>query len=208
MSRSAAFEADDEAPQEAFLETDPPHWVARALTSILISLFAGLLLISVAVKIPETVSAPFVLVPARGTGPVDAGRGEVVGERLQAELMVPQSALALVSPGQSVKLLYDAFPYQRYGVRYGTVQSATPTSISAGDGSEFAVMADLTEQVVVVSGQARPLLPGMRGTARIVVGRRSLIGFAFEPLRMLRETVAQPPEAPAPSVESKRANAK
>ena len=38
------------------------------------------------------------------------------GERLQAELTIPQSGLALIRPGQPVKLLYDAFPYQRYGV--------------------------------------------------------------------------------------------
>jgi multidrug efflux pump subunit AcrA (membrane-fusion protein) len=205
MSPGAALPADDDASQQAFLETDPPHWVARGLAYILIALFVGLVLISVAVEVPETVSAPFVLVP--GTFAGDPGR-DGDGEDLQAELIVPQSALALISPGQSVKMLYDAFPYQRYGVRYGTVGSATPVSVSGDDRSEFVVIADPAERVVVVNGQDRPLLPGMRGTARIVVGSRSLIAYAFEPLRMLRETVAAPPAAPAPNDQSEPANAR
>jgi membrane fusion protein len=195
MSQRAAFQADDDASPAVFLEPDPPHWAARGLTYILISLFVGLVLISVALKIPETVSGPFVLVPAGG----DRG--------LQAKLIVPESGLALIEPGQSVKLLYDAFPYQRYGVRYGTVRSATPASLPVGDGASFVVLADLIEQVVPVNGQAKPVLRGMRGTARIVVGSRSLLGYAFEPLRSLRETVAQPPDAGAPSARSERGNA-
>ena len=122
-------------------------------------------------------------------------------------MIVAQSALAVVSPGQSVKMLYDAFPYQRYGVRYGTVRSATPVSVAGDDRSEFVVIADPAERAVVVNGQSRPLLAGMRGTARIMVGSRSLIGHAFEPLRMLRETVAKPPPGPGPSVESDRRDA-
>lgn len=56
--------------------------------------------------------------------------GEMVcdNETLQAELMVPQRGMALVTAGQAVKLQYDAFPYQRYGVRYATVRWISPTS--------------------------------------------------------------------------------
>ena len=39
-------------------------------------------------------------------------------DRLQAELMVPQRGLALLRTGQLVKLRYDAFPFQRFGVRH------------------------------------------------------------------------------------------
>lgn len=188
MSPGAAPRPDDDAPQEVFFAKDPPHWVARGLTYVLISLFVGLVLLAVALKIPETVSGPFVVVPTSGG--------------LRAELTVPQSGLAVILPGQSVKLLYDAFPYQRYGVRHGTVRSANPARVPAGDSSLLVVMADLAEQAVFVNGQARPVLPGMSGTARIVIGRRSLIDYAFEPLRGLRETVAQPPDVGGPSVES------
>src|SRR4029453_5862991 len=135
MSPGAALPPDQEVSQEAFLESDPPHWAARGLTYILISLFVPLPLILIIVDVPETVSAPFVLVRASGTHAGEAARDD--GDDLHAEVLVPQSALARVSPGQSVKMLYDAFPYQRYGVRYGTVRAATPVSLGGDDRPEF-----------------------------------------------------------------------
>jgi membrane fusion protein len=49
-------------------------------------------------------------------------------EALQAELHLPERGMALVRLGQSVKLLYDAFPYERYGVQYGTLKWLSPAS--------------------------------------------------------------------------------
>ncbi len=111
-------------------------------------------------------------------------------ETLQAELMVPQRGLALVAQHQAVKLQYDAFPYQRYGVRYATVRWISPSSSGAGDATAFRVLADLDEQALRIGGNVRPVLPGMGGTAAVIVGRRSLLSYAFEPLRQMREAMA------------------
>src|SRR4029453_13078012 len=52
-------------------------------------------------------------------------------------------------------------------------------------------------------GEARPFLAGMGGRADVVVGRRSLISYAFEPARMLRETLPdRPPAKRSPPVPS------
>jgi hypothetical protein len=40
-------------------------------------------------------------------------------------------------------------------------------------------------------GQILPLCVGMRGEAHIIVGGRTLIEYAFEPIRQLRESVRQ-----------------
>jgi membrane fusion protein len=112
------------------------------------------------------------------------------GETLQAELMVPQRGLALVAPDQPVKLQYDAFPYQRYGVRYATVRWVSPSSSGSGDAAAFRVLADLDEQSLRIGDNARPVKPGMGGQAAIIVGRRSLASYAFEPLRQMREAMA------------------
>ena len=63
-----------------FLEKDPPHWAARGLAYLLILLFATAFAVAVLLRIPETVSSPFVLVPIRGTDAVRALRGGVVAE--------------------------------------------------------------------------------------------------------------------------------
>ena len=108
------------------------------------------------------------------------------GARLQAELRLPQQGLARVGPGQPVKLMYDAFPYQRYGVRYGTVRWVSPASGAMAEGASFRVFAELEESAVRIQGETRPLAPGMGGRAAIIVGRRSLVSYAFEPIRQLR----------------------
>jgi membrane fusion protein len=116
------------------------------------------------------------------------------GERLEAELVLPERGLALVRPGQAVKLLYDAFPYERYGVQYGTLRWLSPMSTTDPAGAGFRALADINSVSVGVQGLRRPVLPGMTGRAAVVVGRRSLASYAIEPLRQLRESLAVEPK--------------
>jgi multidrug efflux pump subunit AcrA (membrane-fusion protein) len=111
------------------------------------------------------------------------------GEKLQVEIDLPQEGLARIRSGLEAKLFYDAFPYERFGVKRGIVRWASPAGISSGDKTLFAVYVQPEDQSATVDGQERPLLPGMRGTARIVVGHRSVLSFAFAPLRQLQENV-------------------
>jgi len=120
------------------------------------------------------------------------------GAPLQGELMLPQAGVPLVQRGQGVKLRFDAFPYQRYGVRFGTVRWLGPAGLSAQDSGAFRAIIDLSENSIRVRGKMRPLLPGMGGQADIVVGRRSLVSYAFEPLRALKESFADAPADSTP----------
>ena len=116
------------------------------------------------------------------------------GEALQAELIVPESGLGKLKTGQGVKLKYDAFPYQRYGVRYGRVAWLSPAATSTNQDSTFRAHVEIADSDVLVQGQLRPLVPGMSGKAEIVVGNRSLIEYVFEPLRQLKENYSSVPE--------------
>ncbi|MEP6574309.1 MAG: HlyD family efflux transporter periplasmic adaptor subunit [Gemmatimonadota bacterium] len=115
------------------------------------------------------------------------------GDHLQGELTLPESGVPLVRAGQGVKLRYDAFPYQRYGVRYAKVRWLGPSGSMARDSGAFRALVDLDDDSIRVHGQQRALLPGMGGQADIVVGRRSLVSYAFEPIRAIRENFAEPP---------------
>ena len=117
-------------------------------------------------------------------------------EKLEAELMLPERGMALVRTGQPVKLLYDAFPYERYGAHYGTLRWLSPSSTSEAGGTAFRALADIESATVGVEGLRRPVLPGMTGRAAVIVGRRSLVSYAVEPLRQLRESVAAGPQIP------------
>jgi multidrug efflux pump subunit AcrA (membrane-fusion protein) len=147
-------------------------------------------------SIPAPCSGTVVRLGIHGPGAV-VKQGEVLGElacaggRLQAEITVPLAGVGRISEGQPVKLLYDAFPYQRYGVRHGAVRWVSPSSVGAA--RVFRAFADVDDTAVTVKGEPRPLRPGMGGRADVVVGRRALITYAFEPLRQLRESLADAP---------------
>ncbi len=120
-------------------------------------------------------------------------------ETLQAELLVPQRGMALVTAGQPVKLQYDAFPYQRYGVRYATVRWISPSSSGQGDAAAFRVLADIDEQRLRIGDAEKAVLPGMGGRAAVITGRRSPLSYAFEPLRQMREAMSTGRPAPRPA---------
>jgi hemolysin D len=126
--------------------------------------------------------------------------GEVActGDRLQAELTVPQIGVGRIKPGQGVKLMYDAFPYERYGVRHGTVRWVSPAAIANRDAGgkdqvAFRALAEVVDETIRVDGQPRPLAAGMGGRADVVIGRRTVLSYAFEPIRRLKENLADAP---------------
>jgi multidrug efflux pump subunit AcrA (membrane-fusion protein) len=115
------------------------------------------------------------------------------GERLVAELTVPESGIGKLKLDQDVKLKYDAFPYQRYGVKYGKLSWLSPARGEGETAQSFKARVELSEKEITVKGQPRPLAAGMSGAAEIVIGKRALISYVFEPIRQLRENMADTP---------------
>ena len=112
-----------------------------------------------------------------------------VTRHLQARLDLPETGLSQLQPRQRVRLLFDAFPYQRFGVVTGAVDWISPAAVTRQQGSDFVAVASLDRREIVAGRNVYPLKSGMKGVARITVGRRALIEFAFEPLRKLRENL-------------------
>lgn len=115
------------------------------------------------------------------------------GARLEAQLLLPSSAIGFVVPGQRVTLRYAAFPYQKFGVQHARI-SAVPGSAEpgpeAGGGSQplYRVSATLERQSVSAYGNEEPLRPGMLLTADIELDQRSLLEWLLEPLFSIRGT--------------------
>lgn len=125
------------------------------------------------------------------------GEGETVaelacgGNQLVAELNVPESGVGKLKLDQGVKLKYDAFPYQRFGAKHGRLAWLSPAK--GEDATNFTARVELTETEIPVKGQSRALSAGMTGTAEIVVGKRTLLSYVFEPIKQLRENLADVP---------------
>jgi membrane fusion protein len=115
------------------------------------------------------------------------------GHKLVAQFVLPEAGVPRVKAGQSVKLRFDAFPYQRFGVQFGTVRWLGPAGTTGADSNGFRALVDLGADSVRVLGQLHALLAGMGGRADVVVGRRTLVSYAFEPIRALRENLSEGP---------------
>jgi len=107
----------------------------------------------------------------------------------RARLFLREQGMSRLAPGESVRLFFDGFPYQRFGTIPGRLDWISPAAISSQEGTHFIATASLARTSVAVAGRASPLRVGMKGEARIIVGDRRFIEYAFEPIRRLRENL-------------------
>jgi membrane fusion protein len=109
---------------------------------------------------------------------------------LQAELFVPTRAVGFIRPGHEVRILYDAYPYQRFGTHRGKVVRVSQTILTSADLSapvplndpSYKVTVALDAQDINVSGERQPLQADMLLHADIILDRRPLILWLLNPL--------------------------
>jgi multidrug resistance efflux pump len=114
------------------------------------------------------------------------------GSKPRARMMLTESGLPRLAVAQHVRYFFEAFPYQRYGAVSGKVDWISPSTVTTTEGSRFVALGSLDRyEMSSRAGHALPLRVGMKGDAHIIVGSRTLIEYAFEPIRQLRETLKQ-----------------
>jgi membrane fusion protein len=114
--------------------------------------------------------------------------------RLLAQLFVPSSAIAFIKPGQSVRLLYDALPFEQFGSQLGTVTSVSSSARLPADviapvqihEPVYLVDVALDHNAVKAFGSRVPLRAGMTLEADVVLESRSVFEWLFEPLFAVR----------------------
>jgi multidrug resistance efflux pump len=107
----------------------------------------------------------------------------------QARLLLKERGLSRLNTGERVRLYFDAFPYQRYGSIMSTLDWISPAAILTPEGQHFVAYGSPAQNFIQVAGRPHPLRVGMAGEARILVGDRLLMEYAFEPIRQLRENL-------------------
>jgi membrane fusion protein len=109
--------------------------------------------------------------------------------RLEVWLYAPSRAIGYVRPGQEVRLLFDAFPYQSHGAGRGTVTAVSrvptePSNIDAQLGIEepvFRIRVAIDSLAPRAPAGERQLRPGMTLGANLVLERRTLWEVLFNP---------------------------
>ena len=116
------------------------------------------------------------------------------GAQLKAELLVPSRAIGFVQPGQRVRLMIEAFPYQRFGTLEGIVETVSQAVLSPSEivgiappkEPTYRVGVRLRQQAIQAYGRPVSLQPDMALQADIVLEERSLLAWLLEPILSLR----------------------
>ena len=106
-----------------------------------------------------------------------------------AEVMVLNKDVGLLKVGQLVKLKYDAYAFQDFGIKRGWLTSISPDAVIDGHiGPIFKCVVELEEHTMHVKGYDKPLMFGMKGTAEMMTDRQSVLLMLLSPLRQLYES--------------------
>jgi membrane fusion protein len=112
------------------------------------------------------------------------------GSKLEVWLYAPSRAVGFVKVGQSVRLFFDAFPYQKYGAGRGRVIAVSRVPVQAGasdaklDDKEpmFRIRVAIDQAVPKLAAARTGLRPGMTLSANLILERRRLWEVLFNPI--------------------------
>ncbi|KHK02941.1 HlyD family type I secretion periplasmic adaptor subunit [Desulfovibrio sp. TomC] len=141
-------------------------------------------------------------VAARSAGSV-AQQGETLltivpsGEDILVEAEVAAQDIGLVRPGDTVRVKFEAFPYQRHGVAEARLATISPDAFekntSEGQRLFYRVRAALGDVHLTAVPPDFRLFPGMTLSAEIKVGQRRVITYLLYPLlKTFDESLREP----------------
>jgi membrane fusion protein len=113
---------------------------------------------------------------------------------MQAELFVPARGIGFVQPGQEVRILYEAFPYQQFGTYSGRVLKISQTILTKSDTvgpielkePAYRITVALDRPDIDAYGKKVSLQADMLLRADIILEKRSLISWLLDPLLSVR----------------------
>lgn len=110
-----------------------------------------------------------------------------------AHLYAPSKAIGFVQVGQSVRLRYQPYPFQRFGMQHGTVAEVSASPLSPDDlallpsqptrESLYRVVVRLDKSTIQAQGREVVLLPGTALEADIEQAEQRLIDWVLSPLK-------------------------
>ncbi|TCB96657.1 HlyD family efflux transporter periplasmic adaptor subunit [Kosakonia quasisacchari] len=130
--------------------------------------------------------------PVRATEPVMTLVPD--NARLQVELYATSQNAGFIQPGQRVALRFSAFPYQKFGVQYGTIREISRTTLTPSDllsvspvtwkenEGHYRVIVEPEQTFIKAYGRQEPLRPGMTLEGDVSLDTRYLWEWLTEPL--------------------------
>jgi hemolysin D len=121
---------------------------------------------------------------------------------LQAEVNVEGRDIGQTAVGQTVRIKFEAFPFQKYGTGSGVVRVISQDAFAPDPKAEgarrqtapyYRVLVDISDVHLRLPAGQIHMIPGMAVTAEMKVGRRSVMSYFLYPLlRGLDESIREP----------------
>jgi membrane fusion protein len=113
---------------------------------------------------------------------------------LEVSMLLPARAVGFIVRGQPVYIAFDAYPFQRFGFYKGTIVSVSDTLLKPSEAigpmtakeASYRAVARLERQTITAYDREVQLRPDMLLKADIIIDRRSLIQWLFDPLLSAR----------------------
>lgn len=119
------------------------------------------------------------------------------------ELYAPSRSIGFIQEGQDVRLRFDAFPYEKFGVQQGVITSISKSAVSAemlpnspliqsqlsrtyGGVGLYQVRVRLDKPTITVYGEEQMFVSGMTLTADIELDTRKVYEWLLEPLYTIK----------------------
>jgi|GEM_PF-232069 len=135
-------------------------------------------------------------IPTRGAGSVVQPGENMIkiapqDSNLILKAQIPPTDSGFLKKGMPVKVKFDAYPFQDYGVSEGTLISISPdskvTETPQGPQETYELKVELDEPFIMDEGKKVQLTPGQTATAEIVIRQRRVIDFFIDPFKKLQK---------------------
>ncbi len=105
------------------------------------------------------------------------------GEELVVEGLLLNKDAGFVRAGQKVSVKLEAYPFTRYGVLHGVVESVSPdATVDQHKGLVYPIRIKLLDHSLMVDNRPAVLTAGMAATLEITIGHRSVIDYLWSPV--------------------------
>lgn len=104
---------------------------------------------------------------------------------------MPTTDSGSLKKGLEVKLKFDAYPFQDYGIIEGKLALISPTTFEMetpeGKVEAYKLEINLNQTCMPSANQCIPLRPGDTATAEVIVRQRRIIDFVLDPFKKLKQ---------------------
>jgi hemolysin D len=110
---------------------------------------------------------------------------------LVLKAQMPNEQSGFLKVGMPVKVKFDAYPFQEYGIMPGKVNWISPdskvTQTPQGNLESYELEIALEQQYINNGDKLIPLIPGQTATAEVIIRQRRVIDLVLDPFKKLQK---------------------